>query len=353
MELIFLKQADLSVLGHAFCDSDFEIIVDSLVPQKSKFTVNGTSVKAEAGDLVVPRGSGYQYVGVISSIEADEEKSTTEITSLDYLSTFDVDVPVSSYSGLIGQFLVSLIRSSFIASGDARQDIAYLSVANDSHAAGSLSYEDDKLCNIVDLSEEFSKSYGVRLSYRLQLSKGRFSGILVKAQSVTKGITLRSDLGTVSGLSVTDSRESSINKVIFVPKAENATHKSRCAYFLLTDGTVTADPSSALRFPRAKAKYINYSDDDYPTLLTKATSELVDTSLEHNVSFAFDFGRNPFVTLEDLGIGSFVEFITPEKTFESMVTKLSFKGTFDQATVTLGEHRVTLTEKLKLLSRKG
>ena len=43
MNLIFLSERNLAVLDHGHASDDFEIILDALVPQKSKFIVNKQS----------------------------------------------------------------------------------------------------------------------------------------------------------------------------------------------------------------------------------------------------------------------------------------------------------------------
>ena len=68
MHLIFLDEQDLSVLDYGYATDDFDIILDVLVPQKSKFTVNKQSLKAKVGDLLIVKESGYPYVGIITSI---------------------------------------------------------------------------------------------------------------------------------------------------------------------------------------------------------------------------------------------------------------------------------------------
>jgi len=54
----------------------------------------------------------------------------------------------------------------------------------------------------------------------------------------------------------------------------------------------------------------------------------------------------------DLNLGDFIEFIDGGKHYETMVTQLSFKGDFYECSVVLGEYRVKLTDKIKLLERK-
>ena len=56
---------------------------------------------------------------------------------------------------------------------------------------------------------------------------------------------------------------------------------------------------------------------------------------------------------KDLKVGAIVVFITENKTYETIVSKVEFKGTFNIAKVTLGEYRLSLTDKLKLIDRRS
>ena len=99
----------LSVIDYGYATDDFDIILDALVPQKSKFTVNKQSLNAKVGDLLLVKENGYPYVGIITSIKSDD-KNQTKVETKDYLSLLDVDVPLpTSFSGNAAQF--SLNRS--------------------------------------------------------------------------------------------------------------------------------------------------------------------------------------------------------------------------------------------------
>ena len=351
MEVIFLSERNLEVLDYAYATNDFEIILDALVPQKSSFKVNKTSLKAKIGDYLVVKDNNYFYIGIINSIDEDS-KGCMKVQTKDFLSKFDVTVPVTSFYGNISSFLIGLIEAQFKTNSDNSQNLSYLQTEIEYSKTGRLTYDDDKTENIIDLVEEFSKTYGLRLAYELIITNGRITNIKVKVVSVIKGVVLRSDLGTISNLSISDTNESSVNKVIYVPKKENTSHKRTYNYFLYSDGTIGTSATSDKRIVPVNFKYKTYSDKDYDSLETKATSELVDSSLEHSISFEFAYGVNKIQSLKDLTLGAYVEFITPKKTYETLVTKITYKGTFKTAQLVLGEYRVTLTDKLKLLNRK-
>ncbi len=352
MELIFLNEQTLSVVDYAYASEEFEIVIDALVPQPSTFNVNKTKINAEVGDYLVVKENNYFYIGIISSLESIDE-SYFKITAKDFLSKFDVEVPVSSYTGNISQFVINLISAHFRNSADSKQNLAYLQTEIMVNRPGSLNYEADKKMNILKLIEEFSKTYGIRLAYELIILNGVITNIKLKVLEVTKGLVIKINLGTISNLAISDANENALNKIIFYPKAGNTLQTSTVAYYLLTDGTVSANAASPKRIDKVSFKCEFYADGDYPSLLTKAASALIDSSLEHNITFDFSFSANKIDALCDLSVGTFVSFITSVKTYETIVTKMIFKGTFKQATIVLGEHRISLTDKLKLINRKG
>lgn len=351
MDLIFLSERNLAVLDHAVATDDYEIILDALIPQKSKFVVNKSELKAGAGDYLLIKDKKYFYLGIINSIE-DGNNGSLKVTTKDFLSKFDVKVPVTSFSGNISTFLLGLINSNFRSSSDSKQNLPYLITEVEASKTGSVTYDADATENIMDLNEEFAKTYGIRLAYEIVVNNGIFNQIKVKAVSVIKGVKIKSSLGTISNLTIKDANNDSLNKVIYVPKSDNTSHRNTVNYFLLSDGTISTSTSSSKRIVPVSFKYQSYSDKDYDSLLTKATKELIDSSLEHDITFDFAVSINKLEGLKDLSIGTFIEFITPLKTYETLITKVVYKGTFKSAKVTLGEHRVSLTDKLKILDRR-
>ena len=351
MDILFLSERNLAVLDHAYATDDFEIVLDALVPQKSTFNINKKNINAGIGDYLAVKDRNYFYIGIIAAIDEDK-KATLKVSTRDFLSKFDVKVPVSSFDGNISQFLINLINNHFKYSGDPSQNLPYLVTEIECSKSGALSYEDDETANIIDLAEEFSKTYGIRLAYELVIANGAITNIRVKAVSVVKGVKLRSDLGTITNLVISDTNEASANKITYYPKSDNAVYRSTISYYLYNDGTVSTVAASDKRITPVVFKSEKYSDNDYPSLLTKATSALIDSSLEHSITFDFAYSINKIEALNDLSLGTYVEFVSPKKTYSTLITKITYKGTFNAASLVLGEYRATLTDKLKLLNRK-
>ena len=85
---------------------------------------------------------------------------------------------------------------------------------------------------------------------------------------------------------------------------------------------------------------------------TKIPLEMLTSSLEHSITFNLETKNKVVKPFIDINVGDFIEFITPTKTYETMVTQLSFKNNLYEVYVTLGEYRISLTDKIKLLSNK-
>ena len=100
MELVFLNKTDLSVLDYGYVEKDFQLVIDSVIPQKSNFNVNKIGINAEVGDLVIVKESSINYIGIILSIQVDEQKGISKVQTNDFISILDIKVKLKSYSFL-------------------------------------------------------------------------------------------------------------------------------------------------------------------------------------------------------------------------------------------------------------
>ena len=197
-----------------------------------------------------------------------------------------------------------------------------------------------------------NKAYSIGVKYTLVYDNGKISGIELQIANCTKGFVLKSNYKGMRNLVINSSGEQSVNKVVFYPSVENVTYKSVINYYLLTDGTVSTDASSNKRFKNISSVAKFYKDADYSALKTTAQSEMLTSSLEHSITFELEINNKVVKPFFDINVGDFIEFITPDKTYETMVTQLSLKNNLYQVYVTLGEYRISLTDKIQLLSKK-
>lgn len=350
MELVFLDRATFTYKDHAFISADFELVIDTVVSQKSNFEVNKEEIDAKVGDIAILKYEDFNYVGIINSITQNEDK-TCKIQLLDFKELFDIKVPIETYSGNVGELLLKKIKEAFISNSDTKQNLKYLKITNNSLMSGSLTYDDDTLINIQDLIELIAKTYGVILKYKVEFIRGRFSFINIILEEVSKFTKLRYDLKSISSLEIKESEENMVNKVIFYPKKENETHKDIVCFYLLRDGSITQDQSSSLRFNYVNVESEYYVDNDYESLLTKASEKMVASSNDHQTTFKLSLDNKVFKPLSNIYVGYYIEFYAPKRVYITLLTQIKYKGTFNECTLTLGEQRNSLTDKIKLLSK--
>lgn len=353
MELIFLDKNDLKVLDYGYVEKEFTIVIDSVIPQKSNFNVNSININADVGDLLVVKDPEVNYIGIITSIQVDENKMISKVQTKDYISILDIKVRLVSFSGNVSYNLYNLIYNTYKTNADSKQNISYLSISRDyANITGSLTFEADTIDSISSLVKTLNKAYSIGVKYSLVYDNGKISGIELQIANCTKGFMLKSNYKGMRNLVINSSGEQSVNKVVFYPSVENVTYKSVINYYLLTDGTVSTDASSNKRFKNISSVAKFYKDADYSALKTTAQSEMLTSSLEHSITFELEINNKVVKPFIDINVGDFIEFITPDKTYETMVTQLSLKNNLYQVYVTLGEYRISLTDKIQLLSKK-
>ena len=346
MEVIFLDSRTLAVLDNAYASS-FNLIIDNVVPQSSSFTLSKESIKAVIGDYLVIRNAPVNYIGIITSIDSDEH--VVQLKTKDFISILDIKVKLTSYSGNLSIYLTNLIRAQYINNVDNLQNLPYLTLSRDANDVnGSLTFEDDTIDSISSVVTTLNKAYYIGLSYSLIYEFGVIKGIDLRIGKCTRGLKLKSSLSIITNMIISHNDSQTINKITFYPKKENSTYTSVVTYYLLTDGTLTTSSNSSKRIMSINQTARTYSDNDYSSLYTTAQKEMLSSSLEHSITF--DYLVNNKITT--LNVGDYIDFITPSKTYSTMITKITFKDSLSQANITLGEYRISLTEKLKLLERR-
>ena len=350
MELIFLDKSNLSYKDYGYVDTDFELIIDLVVSQKSNFNVNKTNINADIGDLVVLKECNYSYVGVIETINVGEDGRSTVQTN-DFKDIFNVKVPIESFSGDLVTYLSSIITRYFIDSGDSIQNLSYLTISKNTEVNGSLVFSDDNLMTVTELIELVSKTYEINIKYKVKFIRGRFSGIELIIYKATTGIKIKSNLTSISDITVSDSDEQVTNKMIFYPKKENTEHTEVIAYCLLKDGTISTNIFDEKRYTNVALSYSCYSDSDYETLATTARSEMVSSNFDHSITFTLASSNSIFKPLNNLFVGDYIKFFTDKKSYSTVITQIKYKSNFSQCYITLGEHRTRLTDKIKILTK--
>lgn len=350
MQLIFLDRNTLQYKDYGYVDKTFEINVDLVIIQKSTFLINKGNLNASIGDIVILKDAPISFIGIVERLElADKHQMTVNV--LDFREIFSIDIPVHSFSGDLAIYLKELLIQHFITSPDTLQNLNYLSIIKDANVHGELAFEADKIMSLASVMEIITKTYGLRLSSEATYLRGRVTGINFRISEVSRGIKLKNNYQAIQDLVINDSSSQMINKIVYHPKIENLIYRSTITYYLLTSGEISVDVNNPLRYKSVRPKAAFYTDADYPTLLTKARSEMISSKLDHNITFTIRTDNDVVRPMQNVQLGDFVEFRKDDQIYDSVVTSIKFKDGFHQATVTLGEYRIKLTEKIQLLSK--
>lgn len=353
MEVVFLRRSDLQVLDFGYVDRNYLIVLDSVIPQKSTFEVNKQNITADAGDLLIVKDKTVNYIGIVVSLEEDASKFTTQVQTVDFTSILDINVKLNSYSGNIADFLYNIIAAAYVSNSDPKQRMPYLTINKDfSSVTGTLNYEADTLGSITSVVETLNKAYSIGVRYSLAYENGRISGIVLHIANCTKGAVIKHSLAVLSNLVISNDSTQTTNKIEFIPSSENIAHKSTLCYYLTKNGGITTNAYDPDRFTSVCSVQKIFKDADYVTLGTTAQTEMLSSSLEHNITFEICMDNKVIVPFKDINVGDFIRFIAPSKSYDTMVTQISLKNSVSSASITLGEYRGSLTDKIKLLSKK-
>jgi len=331
MKLLFLDRSTLQYKDNAYISNQFELVLDMVLIKRSTFKVNKANINCTIGDIVVLKNHVFSYIGILESIELNDDHSTN-IKSLDFREIFNLEIPATSFSGDLAQYLYQMITNHFKNNTDQKQNLSYLTISKETTVSGSLNFEMGFITDVTYL-------------------RGRITGINFRIVSVNQGMMIKSDFSSILNIETNDSTSQLINKVVFYPRSDNQIYQSIKTYYLLTTGDITEESSSESRYTSVMAKSYIYIDNDFETLETKARSEMLSSKLDHNITFMIDMKNKVFIPFTNIYLGDYVSFIHKGKTYESVITGITFKDSLNYALITLGEYRVKLTEKIQLLSK--
>jgi len=351
MEVIILDRHSLQAKDYFFTDKDFDINLDIVVSKISTFIIAKDVINARVGDLITIKQSDIEYLGIIDSIDI-EKKGIIKLGALEFLNVFALETILNSYTGNVGDYLREQIETNFIYCTDYFQSLPYLTVRNTSTKVGNLTFDKDQLVKIPSLIQDLSKNYNLKITYNYSYLRGRIVGIelLISDSLITK--TIKYNEHFIGNLSIQRNSNQSINKVVFIPKEENTQYRHRYEFFLLQNNEITDNSTHELRYEITRIKSMLYSDAEYYDLDIKASNELKSSMYDHNISFDLTLDNHLIVPMKGFDVGDYIEFIHHKDIYKTIVTSIRFHGTMKFATITLGEYRSMLTEKMTLLANK-
>lgn len=348
MQLLFLNRHTLQYKDNAYVSTEYEIVLDMVLIKHSSFKVNKTNILCDVGDIVVCKTGVFSYIGILETIEKNDDQ-TTLIKTLDFKDIFSIDVPVSSFQGDLVDFLYQLIIKHFKTNSDDLQNLVYLSVIKNTSVFGIIDYESNSITSMSKIFEYLSKNYSIGYKTKVLYLRGRITGIEFLIDKVDKGITLKSKHTSLLNVKTNDSTSQVTNKAIFYPRDDNETYQNIRTFYLLKNGEVTEDGLSDKRYEQVVLKSAIYTDKDFETLTLKAQALMTQSRLDHNITFTIDMNNKIIAPFKNINLGDYISFIHHGKSYDSLLTAIQFKNSIKYASMTLGEYRGKITEKIQLL----
>lgn len=353
-QLIFLDRHSLDFLDYALV-SDFELVVDMVVNQKSNFTLNKESIKANIGDIAVFRAEGIEYIGIVESFVHGENK-TTQVQLNDFKEVFNVQVPIEGMMSLnyydLCSHMESLINKYCKDTNDKKEEMSYIEVESHARVIKSMDFESDSFVNILDFMNMLIRNYGLVIRFKMKIESGKFSKVIVVIERSKVDAQFRYDIKAIRNLEVRDSTQYAVNKCVFYPRMGNTEHRETVNYYLLKDGTITQESESEERFNYVSTHSEFYLDKEYNELESKAKNTLIASSRNHEITFDLYVKSGMYIPLNTLFVGSYVVFYTKENKYTTLLTQIKYGANMEVCRIVLGEHRSSLTDKIKLLTAK-
>jgi len=343
MNLLIYSRLDFTFKANLPIES-FEIVLDTIINSESSFVISGSGGETAQEDIAILHERSFFYIGIVKKISAEGIK--TKINTTHFNDVLETEYLTVNYPlGNLGEHIKSLITNNLISNPDSTQNMTYLQVRNESIAQGVISVTKAEVKTIAQLISELNATNGLRIETRLGIVSGEITHLKMVILDAVTTMKLRYDLALLRNLSINEDGNIPINKAILYGDS-----LPTLTYYLLADGSVTTNMSHPLRITPVKYSYIEYQSGDDPLMVAKQA--LIKDKFLHAITFDVSMDNQIFIPFTNIALGDQVEFITKSKTIPSILSQIAFKGTLKECSIILGEHRMKLTEKLKMIERR-
>ena len=343
MNLLIYSRENLTFKENLPIES-FEIVLDTIINSESSFVISGGGGSAEQEDIAILHERSFFYIGIVRKISSEGIK--TKISTVHFNSVLETEFITRNFAlDKYGNHIKTLITDTLISSNDAKQNMPYLQVVNESTATGAINVTKPEVSTIAEFLKELNATIGIRVETRLGIVGGIITHLKMVIVEAVTTIKLRYDLALLRNLSINEDGDIPLNKVILY--GENL---ATLSFYLLSNGSVSPIVSSPLRIKPVKYSYVEYQSTDTPLLV--AQKELVKDKYRHAITFDVTMDNQIFIPFTNISLGDQIEFITATKTIRSIISQIAFKNTLEECSIILGEHRMKLTEKLKVIERR-
>lgn len=292
------------------------------------------------GDFIVQRDNTVTFQGVASNSEKVKGNSTYTINANEIDSIFDRKIIISN-EGLISStgiedFIKQAIINEFTNSTDTFLNIPYMQVTVLTHTPLNIEVTTENgIYNLMTLLGAVKELYGIYLDYEFQ------NDILTVSISKKESQPLKLD-ATISDI-ITYNENYKADTIAKVSVLSTNT-STVFDFFLLVDQTITTDSSDVNR-AKGTIEVVTCTNDS--DVLQKALDTFKNNSYQHNIVLTL-IKSSKLYSQNDFIVGRPLQIKTEDNgIYNTFVSGISNKSNSKIYTVTCGNMKVTLLEKLK------
>lgn len=322
--------------------SSYEINLDGDYNGKSTFIVPKKPI-ADEDDFIIFHDNEVIFYGIVGTIENEYDCESYTITAIEMPRLFDQKIVLANTNLLatgIEDFIANQISSNFISSDDDLLNIIYLTVTAKSHTPVAAQPENENgIYNLCTYIENALTTYGIFIDFEFTKSGINIS-LEKKAQ---EGL----DIDTVNVTDVTVANEvysiSALTKLTVL--WDNGTTSTTRQFFLKTDRTITEDIDDPDRAKGGSDVIYSIAQTE-AEMIQEAKNQFTNNSYQHKVEFDV-LRTSKLIPESQLYVGHKCRAKTKNGIKDSMITGIIKANNSSVISVTLGQLKVTLIEKLK------
>ena len=333
--------------------SDTVAVADHALSHDSEYNGKGQIVLprkpvAEEDDFILLHDGGLVYQGIISEIENADGHNAYTITAVEMPRLFDRKVILAGENLLatgIEDFIADQIRRNFIESEDSLLNIDYLTVTASSHTpVAAMPETSDGIYNLCTYLGNALTNYGIFIDF--VFSPDGLNVVIEKKEQ--SQLDIDTSHSYIVNLEESYDVQVLAKLTVLWQQEEGSAVKTR-HFFLKTDKTITEnmnDPDRA----KGSVDVITSTAKTEEELIQAAHDSFKSNAYQHKIGF--DVIPSRMLPASDLYVGHTCRVKTGIGIKDSIITAIEQSKSTTAISVTLGQMKVTLIEKLKGVEKR-
>lgn len=325
----------------------YEISLNGDYSGKSTFVIPSKPV-AEEDDFIIFHDNKVIFYGIIGTIENEYGSESYTITALEMPRLFDQKIVLSNENIIAGtgieDFIRNQITDNFITSNDTLTNIPYLTVTANTHTKiDAKPAADDGIYNLCTYMGNALTTYGIFIDFEFTTAGINIS-LEKKAQAALDIDTGISDITSVDEVYSI----SALTKLTVLWKTE--TISATRQFFLKTDRTITEninDPDRA----KGSSDVVTSSVETEAEMIQEAQNHFTSNSYQHKIEFDV-LRTSKLIPESQLYVGHKCRVKTKNGIKDSVIQEIGMTDNSSIISVTLGQLKITLIDKLKGVEAK-